>query len=92
MPTTFDAHAPAERGSRHVLGCVLVSEAAACDVRMRVGRGAVTGGSKFVLHALRVLAAPMRTGATSSTGGGGGACDASLPTQVRGRVSVRVMG
>ena len=36
-----------------------MSEAAACDVRMRVGRGAVTGGSKFVLHALRVLAVHM---------------------------------
>ena len=43
------------RGSRHVLGCMRVSEAKSCALKLVAGAGAASGGSKFVLHALRVL-------------------------------------
>ena len=51
--TKFSAAAPRERGSRHVLGCMPVSESPTCDVRFTTSGAA--GRAKFVLHALRVL-------------------------------------
>ena len=71
----FNAHAPNGRGSRHVLGCMRVSEARACWLRL-VARSAAGGGSKFVLHALRVLQQQ-----TSRVESGGTGCDASLPQE-----------
>ena len=73
--TRFDAHADVGRGSRHVLGCMRVSEARSCALKLVAGAGAASGGSKFVLHALRVL---QQEGMASGTSGGTD-CDASLP-------------
>ena len=73
----FDAHAKAAgRGSRHVLGCLPVSEAAACVMRLAVATATSSGEHKFVLHALRVLMQPKRQAV--ELGEAGGACDASL--------------
>ena len=82
----FDAHATAVgRGSRHVLGCLPVSEAAACVLRLAVapplgggGDARGSGGTKFVLHALRVLVQQQQQPAAKEPRQPG-ACDASLP-------------
>ena len=69
-------------GSRHLLGCVAVSESPACVVRLSVvprgaafaaagstvgSEGGGGGGSKFVLHALRVLVEPRQPTTTTTT-------------------------
>ena len=80
--TSFDAHAPASRGSRHVLGCVPVTEASACIVRLSVGGRSQSGGSKFVLHGLRVLALSSGDSKTGAEGRrASGVCDPVLPTK-----------
>jgi hypothetical protein len=56
-PALVDAHTD-ERASRHRLGCLPVSAARECDVRLAVTAASRSGGHKFVLHALRVLRAP----------------------------------
>ena len=79
--TSFDAHAPASRGSRHVLGCVPVTEASACIVRLRVGERSQSGGSKFVLHGLRVLALSSGDSTAGAEGKrASGVCNPALPT------------